>query len=62
MSAKTFLLALSLLLIIEGLGPALVPEKWRRYLQEVARLAPGQLRTVGVVMILAGAVLFHFSK
>jgi len=62
MSTNTFLMAMSLLLIMEGLGPALIPGKWRRYLQEIARLAPGQLRTVGVLMVLAGAVLFHFSK
>lgn len=51
--------ALALVLIIEGLLPALTPEAWR---QAVARLAgsdPRMIRLVGIGMIIVGAVVFR---
>lgn len=62
MSFDVLLLAFALLLIFEGLGPALFPAKWREYLREIAQLADPQLRVIGIALILIGWLLFMWLK
>ncbi|WP_372768867.1 DUF2065 domain-containing protein [Pseudoalteromonas sp.] len=62
MSFDVLLLAFSLLLIFEGLGPALFPAKWREYLRELSQLSDGQLRVVGIALILVGWFIFLWIK
>lgn len=54
--------ALALVLVIEGLMPFLVPSAFRRTMASVARLADGQLRTVGLVSILLGIGLLYLVR
>ncbi|RFF26377.1 MULTISPECIES: DUF2065 domain-containing protein [unclassified Wenzhouxiangella] len=53
------LLAGSLVLIIEGLMPAISPRSWRNMVSQVADLPDRSLRAGGVALILIGAVVFH---
>jgi uncharacterized protein YjeT (DUF2065 family) len=49
----------SLVLIIEGLMPALSPRGWRNMVSQAADLPDRHLRAGGLALIFAGAVMFH---
>lgn len=51
--------AFALVLIIEGLLPALMPQRWRETMRSLSEADPGVIRIVGVVSMLAGAFLLH---
>lgn len=54
--------AVALVLIIEGIGPLLFPNKWRNYLQEISQQQTNQLRQIGGTLVILGALLlFYFS-
>ncbi|KXI27559.1 DUF2065 domain-containing protein [Paraglaciecola hydrolytica] len=53
---NTLLVALALLLIFEGLGPMLFPNKWQKFIQQVAQQPLNQLRSMGGVMVVIGIV------
>jgi len=48
--------ALALVLILEGLLPALAPAAWRKLFQDLLRLHDGQIRFFGVLTVCAGAL------
>lgn len=50
-------LSLALLLVIEGLMPAINPGGWRRMFEQILRLQDHQIRAVGLVSMVAGLVL-----
>jgi len=50
------------LLLLEGLLPALNPGGWRRAVEQIATLPDGTIRGFGIVMIAAGALLFHLLR
>ena len=52
--------ALALVLIIEGLGPLLFPNKWRRYLLQVSQQPSNQLRQIGGVLVVFGILLLLY--
>lgn len=59
MSFELIMLALGVVLIIEGVGPLLFPNRWRAYLKEISnknqqllQLSGGSLVTVGVVILI----------
>jgi uncharacterized protein YjeT (DUF2065 family) len=62
MTLDTVLLALALLLMIEGLGPALFPNKWRQYLAELSNQSSKSIRMIGITLILLGWLLFLFLR
>ncbi len=54
--------ALALVCIIEGLGPLLMPDRWRLYLLAVSQQPSNALRQVGGVLVVIGVVsLFYLS-
>lgn len=55
-------IALALLLVIEGLLPALSPATFRRYLTTMLQMDERSLRISGLVSMLIGALLFYFLK
>ncbi len=57
---QDLLTAFALLLIIEGLMPGLAPAAWQKYLSEIIRMDPKTIRVVGIVSMLAGALLLQF--
>lgn len=52
--------ALGLVLIIEGLGPMLFPNKWRCYLQKIAEQPSAQMQQLGGILVTAGVLLLIF--
>ncbi len=55
------LLAGSLVLIIEGLMPAISPSGWRDMVARASQLPDRSLRAGGVALIVIGAVIFHLA-
>ncbi|MEO7939847.1 MAG: DUF2065 domain-containing protein [Burkholderiaceae bacterium] len=56
-SGDTFLLALALVLILEGLFPFVSPSGWKRMFQQLLQMQDGQIRFFGLCSILAGLVM-----
>jgi uncharacterized protein len=48
--------ALGLMLLIEGIFPFLFPRQWRDTVNRIARLTDGQIRFVGLVALFCGVV------
>lgn len=61
-TSDTVLIALGLMLILEGLLPLLMPQAWRETFKRMVALKDGQLRFVGLVSIVGGLLLILFSK
>jgi uncharacterized protein YjeT (DUF2065 family) len=59
---QDLLTAVALLLILEGLLPTISPFAWLRMMQDAARLGPRVIRIIGIVSMLAGALLLHFVR
>ncbi|HMU90444.1 MAG: DUF2065 domain-containing protein [Pseudomonadales bacterium] len=53
------LVALCLLLVLEGILPFVAPEQWRGLLQQIARLDRRAIRLLGLGSMLTGAGLLH---
>jgi uncharacterized protein YjeT (DUF2065 family) len=58
----TLLMALALMLVIEGLLPFLAPKLWRETFQRLMQLSDGQIRFFGLTSMIAGLVLLLISK
>ncbi len=56
----TLLLALGLMLILEGLMPMVSPSNWRRLFEQLLQLEDGQIRFFGMAMVITGLLLFWF--
>jgi uncharacterized protein len=56
------LLAIGLVLILEGLAPFASPGRWRRVIESVMRLSDGQLRFLGLSSLLLGLVILGIAK
>ena len=52
-----WLLALGLMLVLEGLLPMVAPTRWRRLFEQMLQLQDGQIRFFGVFMVLIGLAL-----
>ena len=55
------LIAVGLLLLLEGLPLFVAPARWREVIRRVSALADGQLRFFGLLMVLTGAGLLLYS-
>ena len=54
---STLLMALGLMLVIEGLLPFVAPRVWRETFRRATELADGQLRFIGLTSVMLGLVL-----
>ncbi len=54
--------ALALVLVIEGLLPALSPGSYRKAMLSMAQLDERSLRITGLVSMIAGALFLYFLK
>jgi uncharacterized protein YjeT (DUF2065 family) len=50
-------IALALLLVLEGLMPAINPAGWRRMFEQIMRLSDQQIRTIGLVSMIVGLIV-----
>jgi uncharacterized protein YjeT (DUF2065 family) len=60
--AQSWLLALSLMLVLEGILPFLVPAIWRETFRRLTEMSDGQIRFVGLSSMLAGLLLMIFVR
>mgnify|MGYP001795497266 FL=1 len=60
--ASTLMMAIALMLVIEGLVPFLLPTVWREAFRRLTQMSDGQIRFVGLSSMLAGALLFFLTK
>ncbi|ABV35360.1 conserved hypothetical protein [Shewanella sediminis HAW-EB3] len=51
------MIALGIVLIIEGIGPLLFPNRWRAYLKEISNQNQQLLQRLGGGLVTAGVVL-----
>ena len=56
---QTLLIALCLVMVIEGLLPFLAPKTWREAVLVAASLPDYKLRMIGLASMLAGTVLLY---
>ncbi|GAA5179962.1 DUF2065 domain-containing protein [Niveibacterium umoris] len=57
----TLLMAFALMLVLEGLLPFIAPGVWRKVFLQVARLADGQIRFIGLTSMLVGLIFLILS-
>ncbi|KGM39237.1 hypothetical protein JY96_02210 [Aquabacterium sp. NJ1] len=50
-------IALALLLVLEGLMPAINPAGWRRMFEQLLRLSDQQVRAIGLISMVAGLIM-----
>ncbi len=62
MAWTEILTALALVLIIEGMVPFVGPSKYRQIVSQMAMLSDNHLRTVGLVVMIAGVVLLFLVR
>ena len=58
MSLETLLLALGLMLMLEGFMPMVLPGLWKRLSEQLLQLEDGQIRFFGMFMVMTGLLLF----
>jgi hypothetical protein len=54
---KTLLMAIALMLVIEGLLPFVAPNLWRDTFRRITQMSDGQIRFVGLTSMLVGLLL-----
>ncbi|MDA1118290.1 MAG: DUF2065 domain-containing protein [Proteobacteria bacterium] len=57
-----FLMALALMLILEGALPFLAPKLWRETFRRITQMSDGQIRFVGLSSMIAGLVLLLWAR
>ncbi|MFS2224322.1 DUF2065 domain-containing protein [Pantoea sp. B65] len=55
----TIWMALALVLVLEGLGPMLLPRVWRAMIQSMTQLPDHLLRRFGGGLVVAGVVIYY---
>jgi len=59
---QDLIIAIALVLVIEGITPALKPASFRRGLLLVAQMSDRVLRRIGLAAMLGGALLIYLIK
>ncbi|MDO9313816.1 MAG: DUF2065 domain-containing protein [Burkholderiaceae bacterium] len=54
------LIAVGLMLVLEGLLPFVSPERWRSVFERAAKLSDGQLRFLGLTSLVVGCGILLF--
>ncbi|HVL58999.1 MAG TPA: DUF2065 domain-containing protein [Burkholderiaceae bacterium] len=54
---SNLIIALGLMLIIEGLMPLISPPQWRETMRRIAALRNGQIRFIGLTAVVIGLAL-----
>jgi len=57
-----FLMALALMLILEGVLPFLAPNLWRETFRRITQMSDGQIRFVGLSSIIVGLLLLFWAR
>ena len=62
MGATTFLMALALMLILEGVLPFIAPNLWRDTFRKITQMSDGQIRFVGLSSMIVGLLLLLWIR
>ena len=57
-----FLMALALMLILEGVLPFLAPNLWRDAFRRITQMSDGQIRFVGLSSMIVGLLLLLWAR
>lgn len=57
---ESILLAICFVLIVEGLMPLFMPEKWKQFLMKMALQPTESLRRMGGVLVIIGVISAYF--
>lgn len=60
--SNTLLIAVALMLVIEGVLPFLLPTLWRETFRRLIEMSDGQIRFIGLTSMLAGLLLLYFAR
>jgi len=58
----TLLMALALMLVLEGVLPFLAPNLWRDTFRRITQMTDGQIRFVGLSSMLVGLLLLLWAR
>lgn len=58
----SLLVALALMLVLEGVLPFLAPALWRETFRKMTEMSDGQLRFVGLTSMLGGLLLLYLMN
>ena len=58
----TFLMALALMLILEGVLPFLAPNLWRDTFRRITQMTDCQIRFVGLSSMIVGLLLLRWAR
>jgi hypothetical protein len=58
----TFLMAIALMLVIEGVLPFLAPKLWRDTFRRITQMTDGQIRFVGLTSMLIGLIVLTLAR
>ncbi len=59
---KLLITLIGLVLVLEGLPYAVMPEKMQAWLRQLLAATPGQLRVMGVLAMAAGFLLCYLTQ
>ena len=59
---EALLIGFALMLVLEGIIPFLYPAKWRNLVATLSQISDKQLRTMGLISMLAGIALLYFVR
>lgn len=62
MGATTFLMALALMLILEGVLPFIAPNLWRDTFRKITQMTDGQIRFVGLSSMIVGLLILLWTR
>ena len=57
-----WLVAFALMLVFEGMMPFLFPSIWRETLSKLSQFRDGQIRFIGLSLMLSGLLLIYWVK
>jgi uncharacterized protein YjeT (DUF2065 family) len=58
----TLLMALALMLVLEGVLPFLAPNLWRETFRKITQMSDGQIRFVGLSSMLVGLLILFWVR
>jgi uncharacterized protein len=61
-TGTVFLMALALMLILEGVLPFLAPNLWRETFKRITQMSDGQIRFVGLSSMIVGLLLLLWAR
>ena len=59
---KILIIAIGLVLVLEGIMPFLMPERYKRFLLHISHMSPRALRIMGLIMMIVGVIIIIVMK